>query len=75
MVHPVSNSNSLQIARQAVRKAMKEADAAAQKAVSGKISAENMVQLELAKKNVQAQKVSMEAALQAAQQVIDIIAK
>lgn len=75
MIQPISNSNALRIAQQAMKNAMKEVDAAAQKVASEKISAENMIELELAKKNMQAQQVSMEAAIQASQQVLDIIVK
>ena len=75
MIRPVSNSGTLFTARQAMSKAMQKTDAAAKKLAAGEINAENMVELEIARKNMQAQRVSMEAALQAAGQVLDIIVK
>jgi len=47
-------------------------EASAQKVAQGKIDSEKIIQLELARKNVQVQKVNIKAAIKATEQILDI---
>ena len=74
MINPVTNSNAIHTAFQAMQKASGEVYKAAKEAASESLEAEKLIQLELAKKNVQIQKVNVDAAVQASETILDIIA-
>jgi hypothetical protein len=74
LVNSVSNTSVMQTALQGLQKAAKDVHKAAKEVTSDSLEAEKLIQLELAKKNVQVQKVNVDAAVQAAETILDIIA-
>ncbi len=74
MIQSVNSGDAMYSALQGMQKAMKQADAAAKAVAKGEIEAKQIVELQLAKQNVQMQTKNVQAAMETGQQILDILA-